>query len=313
MDYKTTIDGTVDEGEYEIDLNAVHPYINWAVGDVNLYASAGVGDGELTITPDREDSTAALKSDLKLTAYGLGVSGDLNESVQVRGEWRRGEIEVEGNVDDENTIAPQNLNTSSTRILARWHDANRRDDNRAIFAEVGWRLDGGDGDSGAGMETALGWNYLGDRTTVEIGAHGLIGRDDYSEWGAYGNFRVSSGNDGQGFAVRIRPSYGESQTEFGRVWNADSLDDIDAGDDNDAPDKNYAWRTESRLSYGIQSANGLFAPFIDAVAGDAADDIYRLGVDWSPHPYFDLNLTGERRHNQDDDENRILLQGEVKF
>ena len=318
MDYKTNAmdnTGTLvsEEGEYEIDLNAVHPYINWAVGDVNLYASAGVGEGELTVTPDDESLTPALKSDLKLTAYGLGVSGDLNESVQVRGEWRRGEIEVEGNVDDENTIAPQNLNTSSTRILARWHDANRRDDNRAIFAEVGWRLDGGDGDSGAGMETALGWNYLGDRTTVEIGAHGLIGRDDYSEWGAYGNFRVSSGNDGQGFAVRIRPSYGESQTEFGRVWNADSLDDIDAGDDNDAPDKNYAWRTESRLSYGIQSANGLFAPFIDAVAGDAADDIYRLGVDWSPHPYFDLNLTGERRHNQDDDENRILLQGEVKF
>ena len=318
MDYKTNAmdnTGTLvsEEGEYEIDLNAVHPYINWAVGDVNLYASAGVGEGELTVTPDDESLTPALKSDLKLTAYGLGVSGDLNESVQVRGEWRRGEIKVEGNVDDENTIAPQNLNTSSTRILARWHDANRRDDNRAIFAEVGWRLDGGDGDSGAGMETALGWNYLGDRTTVEIGAHGLIGRDDYSEWGAYGNFRVSSGNDGQGFAVRIRPSYGESQTEFGRVWNADSLDDIDAGDDNDAADKNYAWRTESRLSYGIQSANGLFAPFIDAVAGDAADDIYRLGVDWSPHPYFDLNLTGERRHNQDDDENRILLQGEVKF
>ena len=318
MDYKTNAmdnTGTLvsEEGEYEIDLNAVHPYINWAVGDVNLYASAGVGEGELTVTPDDESLTPALKSDLKLTAYGLGVSGDLNESVQVRGEWRRGEIKVDGNIDDENTIAPQNLNTSTTRILARWHDANRRDDNRAIFAEVGWRLDGGDGDSGAGMETALGWNYLGDRTTVEIGAHGLIGRDDYSEWGAYGNFRVSSGNDGQGFAVRIRPSYGESQTEFGRVWNADSLDDIDAGDDNDAADKNYAWRTESRLSYGIQSANGLFAPFIDAVAGDAADDIYRLGVDWSPHPYFDLNLTGERRHNQDDDENRILLQGEVKF
>ena len=315
MDYKATPGSGNNltfsqEGEYEVNLDALHPYINWAVGDVNLYASAGVGEGELTVTPQDEPS---YKSDLELTAYGLGVSGDLNESVQVRGEWRRGEIEVEGNVDDENTIAPQNLNTSTTRILARWHDANRRDDNRAIFAEVGWRLDGGDGDSGAGMETALGWNYLGDRTTVEIGAHGLIGRDDYSEWGAYGNFRVSSGNDGQGFAVRIRPSYGESQTEFGRVWNADSLDDIDAGDDNDAADKNYAWRTESRLSYGIQSANGLFAPFIDAVAGDAADDIYRLGVDWSPHPYFDLNLTGERRHNQDDDENRILLQGEVKF
>ena len=316
MDYKTT-PGTANdsfkrEGEYEVNISAVHPYINWAVGDVNLYASAGVGDGELTVTPQDEPS---YKSDLELTAYGLGVSGDLNESVQVRGEWRRGEIKVEGNENTQggSIIDSQNLNTSTTRILARWHDANRRDDNRAIFAEVGWRLDGGDGDSGAGMETALGWNYLGDRTTVEIGAHGLIGRDDYSEWGAYGNFRVSSGNDGQGFAVRIRPSYGESQTEFGRVWNADSLDDIDAGDDNDAADKNYAWRTESRLSYGIQSANGLFAPFIDAVAGDAADDIYRLGVDWSPHPYFDLNLTGERRHNQDDDENRILLQGEVKF
>ena len=160
------------------------------------------------------------------------------------------------------------------------------------------------------METTLGWNYRGQRATIEAAMHGLVGRKDYREWGAYTNLRISGGDDGQGLSLRVRPSYGEAQGEFGRVWNADSFDDIVADDSDSAA---HQWRTETRLSYGIQSASGLVAPFVDAAA-----DTYRLGVDWSPHRYFDVNvdvnITGERRHSSDDaDEQRILLQGEVKF
>ena len=294
------------EGEYEMSLSSAYPYINWRIGDANVWAAIGAGVGDLTITENGNKYT----SDMSLTAGGVGGSNELSPWLQLRAEARGGTLDVEGN--DDGSLRQQDISTSTVRGLLKWHDTNSRTDNRAAYVEIGLRSDGGDGDNGTAMESALGWNYLGDRTTIEVGAHGLFGRDEYNEWGAYGNIRVSTGIDGQGFALRVRPSYGEAG-EFGQVWNAESIGDLATdADADDARDANYIWRTESRLSYGIQSANGYIAPFFDAIT--AASDIYRLGVDWSPHRYFDLNLTGEQRHNQHSvNERRVLLQGEVKF
>ena len=294
------------EGEYEMSLSSAYPYINWRIGDANVWAAIGGGVGDLTITENGNKYT----SDMSLTAGGVGGSNELSPWLQLRAEARGGTLDIEGN--DDGSLRQQDISTSTVRGLLKWHDTNSRTDNRAAYVEIGLRSDGGDGDNGTAMESALGWNYLGDRTTIEFGAHGLFGRDEYNEWGAYGNIRVSTGIDGQGFALRVRPSYGEAG-EFGQVWNAESIGDLATdADADDARDANYIWRTESRLSYGIQSANGYIAPFFDAIT--AASDIYRLGVDWSPHRYFDLNLTGEQRHNQHSvNERRVLLQGEVKF
>ena len=294
------------EGEYEMSLSSAYPYINWRIGDANVWAAIGGGVGDLTITENGDKYT----SDMSLIAGGVGGSNELSPWLQLRAEARGGTLDVEGN--DDGSLRQQDISTSTVRGLLKWHDTNSRTDNRAAYVEIGLRSDGGDGDNGTAMESALGWNYLGDRTTIEVGAHGLFGRDEYNEWGAYGNIRVSTGIDGQGFALRVRPSYGEAG-EFGQVWNAESIGDLATdADADDARDANYIWRTESRLSYGIQSANGYIAPFFDAIT--AASDIYRLGVDWSPHRYFDLNLTGEQRHNQHSvNERRVLLQGEVKF
>ena len=311
IDYKTTdAQGKVTEGKYEVELTALHPYINRQFGDIDAWASIGLGSGEMTVTEKGGD---AIKSDLALTALGGGVGMQIVQGLQLRVEVQTADIDIEGNTAS--GLLQQDLSTNSIRALARWQNLYLTPTvplftaNQTAFFEAGMRRDSGDGESRrAAMEAALGWNYRGQRATIEAAAHGLFGRKEYREWGAYTNVRVSGGDDGQGLSLRIRPSYGEAQGEFGRVWNADSFDDIVA-DDSNSDNTAYQWRTETRLSYGIQSASGLVAPFVDAAA-----DTYRLGVDWSPHRYFDVNLTGERRHGNDDaDERRVLLQGEVKF
>ena len=309
IDYKTTdAQGNPEEGKYEVSLTALHPYINRKFGEVDYWASIGFGEGEMTVTEKGGD---AIKSDLSLNSLGVGAGMQIESGLQLRAEAQIADIDIEGN--DDFGLRAQNLSTNSVRALARWENIYLTSNvplftaNQTAFFEAGMRRDSGDGESRrAAMETTIGWNYRGQRATIEAAMHGLVGRKDYREWGAYTNLRISGGDDGQGLSLRVRPSYGESQGEFGRVWDADSFDDIvESNNDSTA----YQWRTETRLSYGIQSAGGLVAPFVDA-----ADDTYRLGVDWSPHRYFDVNLTGERRHSNDDaDERRVLLQGEVKF
>ena len=309
IDYKTTdAQGNPEEGKYEVSLTALHPYINRKFGEVDYWASIGFGEGEMTVTEKGGD---AIKSDLSLNSLGVGAGMQIESGLQLRAEAQIADIDIEGN--DDFGLRAQNLSTNSVRALARWENIYLTSNvplftaNQTAFFEAGMRRDSGDGESRrAAMETTIGWNYRGQRATIEAAMHGLVGRKDYREWGAYTNLRISGGDDGQGLSLRVRPSYGEAQGEFGRVWDADSFDDIvESKNDSTA----YQWRTETRLSYGIQSASGLVAPFVDA-----ADDTYRLGVDWSPHRYFDVNLTGERRHSSDDaDERRVLLQGEVKF
>ena len=309
IDYKTTdAQGNPEEGKYEVSLTALHPYINRKFGEVDYWASIGFGEGEMTVTEKGGD---AIKSDLSLNSLGVGAGMQIESGLQLRAEAQIADIDIEGN--DDFGLRAQNLSTNSVRALARWENIYLTSNvplftaNQTAFFEAGMRRDSGDGESRrAAMETTIGWNYRGQRATIEAAMHGLFGRKDYREWGAYTNLRISGGDDGQGLSLRLRPSYGEAQGEFGRVWDADSFDDIvESKNDSTA----YQWRTETRLSYGIQSASGLVAPFVDAAA-----DTYRLGVDWSPHRYFDVNLTGERRHGNDDaDERRVLLQGEVKF
>ena len=291
-----------ETGDYGVSISSQYQYINWQHGGFNLWLSAGVGDGELTI---RQEGKEDITGDLELSAAGVGANIALSPHMQLRGEYRGGEVEIGGN--EAQTLLDQTIRTSSGRLLAQWR-SRPLDEKRAAFIELGARNDGGDGDGGAAIESALGWHYRGERATLELGAHGLFGRENYSESGAYGQLRISGGADGQGLSLRVRPSYGEAQRKFGKVWNAESLDEIDAG--GGANNTAYRWRAESRLAYGMQIVGGLFAPFGEIItAEDAGAHLYRLGADWSPHRYFDLNLTGERRT----DDQRIVVQGEVKF
>ena len=295
------------EGGHIMTLRSVYPYLNWRIGESNLWASVGDGEGEITISQDGEE----FESDVGLIAVGLGVSNDVSPQVQLRLEMRGGELDIEGN--EARTVLAQDISTNTARAMIKWHDSALRSDMRSAFVEIGVRNDGGDGDTGASMETAMGYKQHSHlATTIEFVIHGLVGREDYNEWGAFGQFRMAAGFDGQGLALRMRPSYGESQGEFGRVWDDELVDKLTGDDDADA----YQWRNESRLSYGIQSARGLIAPFGEIIS--AGDDIYRLGVDWSPRNLWtrqiDLNLTGEHHRNQAGaNERRVLLQGEVKF
>ena len=304
FDY-TSIDGA--DGEYDITVDSQYQYIDWQRGDLNLWLSAGGGDGELTITQAGEEFIG----DIDMAAAGLGVSDDLSAHLQVRGEWRGAEMKVIGNAAQ--TLRDQTIRANSVRLLAKWRSRDLSEEHHS-FVELGMRNDGGDGDTGAAIESALGWRHLSHRTDLELRAHGVFGRNEYKEWGAYGQLRISGGDDEQGLALRVRPSYGGPTRDFGAIWDVESLAAFDgAQDDSNSDDGVYQWRNESRLSYGIQSGGGLFAPFGEVITADA-NDIYRLGVDWSPHRHFDLNLTGEHRRNENQlGERRILLRGEVAF
>ena len=83
-------------------------------------------------------------------------------------------------------------------------------DERA--GEVGLRQDGGDAETGTGIELGGGVRYSAPASglTVDAKVRGLIAHKDadYREWGASGAVRIDPGASGRGLSLSVTPAWG---------------------------------------------------------------------------------------------------------
>ena len=69
--------------------------------------------------------------------------------------------------------------------------------------EVGVRQDGGDAETGTGVEVGGAIRYAGDGVTVEGSVRALVAHEEsgYEEWGASGSIRINPGDSGRGLSL----------------------------------------------------------------------------------------------------------------
>ncbi len=95
-----------------VELTGVHPYLGWRVGEgLDVWATAGVGEGELEVTPTGRDRRT---SDIDMRTVGVGGSGVLLErgvsTVRLKGEVMHSTMEV----DD--TVHIEGVEVEATRV-----------------------------------------------------------------------------------------------------------------------------------------------------------------------------------------------------
>ncbi len=315
FDYQDTGEGGGGQGDYEIDLQAIHPYLGWRSGALSWWATAGYGTGEVEITPEGSTTTS---SDVNLRTIGTGGSGLLwssgTASVRLKGEFTQTEMEVE---KSEQTAA---LTVDATLMrLAAEASRTRSLTNGGHLSptlSVGMRHDGGDGHTGAGAEITTGVRYTNPQTGINATAtaHALVGRNDYEEWGIQATLRNSPGADGQGLSFVMRPGYGNGggASNTGQIWSNGLRGDAT----HTAHDP--SGQLEIRLGYGLTAPgqrNGLLTPW-GGLTLQENGKLYRLGVDWASKGSFPftLRLHGERRESANADaDHAVLLNGETRF
>ena len=293
------------KGEYDLSLSSINPYISWQNGNSDWWITLGEGEGELTRNPDKVDE---IKTDLVLKSVAFGVSRALNQQerrkTRLSASLQAARLEVEGkagkNLLDPGFVA-ETYKGGLGKVAAEVDLSRtlRGGSTLSPFYQAAALYDYGDNDNGVGMETVGGIRWLstkrgsGGEMQVRWAAAG-----DYEEWGAYAQWRLQSGADGQGVSASLRPGYGDSDS-------ADILQNglptalIDGAD--------YELHLDARVGFGLTGARGLVTPFAEWLHRE--DEVYRLGVDWLPSKLFEANLTGE----QYTDEQRVWLKGEVKF
>ena len=183
------------------------------------------------------------------------------------------------------------------------------------------RLDGGDAETGTGVEAGAGVSYAGDGVTVEGFVRGLVAHEErgYEEWGAGLSVDVEPGADGRGLSLSLAPSWGETANGTDRLWSADGGGDLapggaarlwsaDGGGELASGEASGASRRlDAEVGYGLGApgGRGVVTPWVGLEL--AEERSWRAGARWQLSPDIVLSLDGMRREPADDDASRHEL------
>ena len=204
-----TVDGP---GRLETELTAVHPYVRGETASgTEFWAVAGVGAGEAEHRPDQRGAVAdAADLSMHMGAAGLrrrvGSRGALDFSVVGGAGYLS--LSTEGGMR-----AVDGLDAAVTQ--GRLALELSRSGTFAPYLQVGARADGGDGETGGGLELVAGLRYAGERVDFEARVRGLAARSDgdHEEYGGMARLEVRPREDGSGLRLSLAPSWGATGFE----------------------------------------------------------------------------------------------------
>ena len=320
-------------GEVEARLTGVWPYAGLELTErLSAWAAAGYGAGELRLVPgDGSPFTADLT--MAMGAAGLrgevlrpGAEGGL--ALAVKGDTRFTRTESEATKDARGgKLAAAAVDVwlvrggvEGSRRFAPGGDATGMVLTPSF--ELGARLDGGDAETGLGVDLGGGLAFVAPKhgLALDLKARGLIAHEasGFREWGASASLTWDPrpGTD-RGLALRLRQSWGGSPTGgMDALLGRETLGGLAANDNTGTAS---AGRLEAELGYGIAMFGGGFTgtPYLGFGLTAGGRD-YRLGWRLNSAERGDrglaLDLEATRREPADGNaEHRVMLLASIRW
>ena len=275
----------VDSGTIEGSLTAVSPYAQLRLGErLQVWSLAGFGTGEMTIRQDRGGTPA--RADIGMQLGAVGVRGDLARA----GETGGLDLAVKADaflVRMDSAKAPNTVATEAeaSRLRAMLEGSRTFElgggASLAPGLELGLRQDGGDAESGAGVEVgaALAYAHEPSGLTARLNARTFVSRSDtdHEEWGVSGSLHMGADGAGRGFLMSLAPTLGAALSNADRLWSAHDAGDLGADGEFEAEA-----RFDAEFGYGLRAFGALTGtPYAGLGLSDAGRD-WRLGWRLAP-------------------------------
>ena len=315
-DYNFTSDLGAGGGTVETTLNVVHPYVQWSLGQRGrIWAMAGIGVGEASFRRDADRSAQRPPpSDLTLR---MGMAGLRSELLQFdKFELAlRGDAGIVSLATDDGPTALDGLAVSAQRVRVGVEAGYALESTGGgilkPFLDLGGRFDGGDGQTGFGVEVAAGVRYRSATVGFEAKARTLAmhSADDYSETGASAMLMVTPGTGGKGLRFSLAPRWGGAADAQELFWNQDDVfrDNV-AGNEHRSRDK---WGVAARVGYGfgLRRGKGAVAPFVeyDLNQRDRKETRFGIGYVAERDRRMQFDVSGARVSSPHGTEQRWLL------
>ena len=293
----------VDSGTVESTLTSVNPYVRYEASDrLSAWGLLGYGTGDMTIR-----GKSPVRTDLMLRLGAAGARGVLLEAdedggidLALRGDAFLVQMESEAAANTVETKA----DASRLRLVLEAGRSFALGEGAVLAPalELGLRHDGGDAETGTGVEVGgrIRYTDTGSGLTVEANARKLIAHEDsgYEEWGAGGSVRLGPDASGRGLSLSLAPVWGTPSSGVDRLWSARDAAGLVRDDDFEAES-----RLEGELGYGFGAfgQRGVVTPYAGFGLAEAGDRTWRAGARWSLAPHLAMSLDGARREPANDD------------
>ena len=293
-----------DEGEYDLDISSVNPYIGWSLSeDLDIWASVGYGIGEVELN----DSDGSRSSDLSVGSVSVGASGRLvvsdeliaggRSELRLRGDGSASQVDFDRSDAGFTDISSHRLRL----IVEASHLRSGASGSVRSGLELGVRHDGGDGLDGQGLELGGSIEWSNTRGLTLSGRTRVLTLADYDEWGVSGILRLSPGQGGRGLSFSLSPGYGQDDSGTEQLWQRGASAVSSA--------QTAQLRMDSEIGYGIWSLGGTVQPYVGASLRQGGPGTQRMGARLELGRGVQLELEGSRHERTSADaEHRIELQ-----
>ncbi len=323
-----------DKGAIESTMTTVSPYARFMVTDrVSVWGLAGWGTGDMTIVQDARAATdthpardeIVTRTDLEMRLGAIGGRGALltqdadgGMDLALKADAFFVETEAQAISNEGNTTA----NASRMRLVLEGGRAFAMGDGATLrpSLELGLRHDGGDAETGTGVELGGGVAYTDPVTglSVEAKARMLVAHaaSNYEEWGVSGAVRLAPGERQRGLSFSLAPALGATSSAAERLWGARDAGGLAPGGEFAA-----ARGLQGELGYGLSVFGDRFTgtPNVGFGLSDSARD-YRIG--WrltsaiEGDPGFEVNLDATRKeaaNGNEPPEHGLMLRGAIRW
>ena len=269
-------------GDASSSLTSLAPYLRYEPSArTEVWGVIGYGVGGLTLTPSRAGT--GIDTDLSHAMAAFGGRTALSARAGDAGRFELA-LRSDARFTDTASDTVEGLMgaagaTGRVRVLLEGSGTLELAAGGVLkpTLEAGLRYDGGDAETGAGVELGGGLGYARGRLKVRLDGRVLLAHEDagYGERGFSGSVAYAPGPDGRGLDLRLRSSWGDTQSGVKAMWSRDAPPGLAKRSPVDA-----GRRLDADIGYGLLGRKGraLWTPYLGAQAAATGSQALRLGL-----------------------------------
>ena len=304
-------------GQLKTRMTSLYPYLGWTVSErLNLWMTAGYGQGRIeynneTYLPFANDTslaTAAFGSRYRLSSDERNMPGD-SIMVDLKTEAWGTRLTVKGN---EARPAKSSIRTHGVRLAIEGSRERETETGATVtpFGELGVRWDGGDGETGTGVEVGGGLKLLTSCRcmTVDAGARILATHESgRKEWGVSLSVRRDLSRDRTGMSYGASLSHGEIDSKIDSLWESRAAGRV-------KETERLTTRLAAEVGYGLYGADGIYTPYAGLGLMDNGSRDYAVGIRYAGEAAMSMGLELNRLEKTDKSpDHRIMLTGQMDW
>ena len=289
-------------GNLDSSLTMFHPYVRVNLNEcTSIWGLVGTGSGDLTLTNGAGGAT--IDTDIEMTMGAAGFRGPLEVGLGDFGLEVKSDIFL-ASMSADSAPGLDSVDADASRARVALQGSNTTElEGGGLFTpifEAGLRYDGGDAETGAGVEIGGGLRFAdaSRRVSLQLNARALLAHSEseYEEWGLGASVVVHPNASGQGVTFNLRSAWGEVASGVDAMWSRyDAAALVNRGERSLA--RRIGARYDAELGYGLNAPGGrnVLVPYVAAGVSDIGTRDYRLGLRLRSDANMDLRFEVDRR------------------